>query len=824
MSANIAGGKTQLGGRTPEPRTSALQKSGTIARNSTLSSTPNKSPQNPRSSASPIMSSKASNPNAKGVVSHSKAQANVNVRASLQQFTSMGSSSNLPVKERAKERPSLQSFASIKASSQRNIKPAASNQRNSSQNKQEPIKGKAVSVDNHSSLQKNASGDTKKKDEGNSSFVFDTTIRNLEKPSNLKEEDSIDVDRDSLLKNLEEDQNDHSSKLETLDEEDSETPNATNTIGKFKKQKEGESKPKNSIQQVIAFSSISSRRGSPSKKCIASNFEFTQKKTALATQKASERNSIFQPMAEDDESATKPFQHFNDTIVIETVKVKNDRMSTASFSYNDVVYEEDSSVGVIKAVSKKRLTSFMVINPQTEESQDGKLSPMQSAIVAGNSIGSGITLKTCEIIEDTAHFFQKEHQDLEDFQEKRITEDFCPFEEDGIKLKAISFSNKGLLMPITDTNSITSSYDKEKDNRNAMQMTFGGSHPLSAESDSASGVKPNPSITSFSQIVDQVQSMSNPTDAVNNSMSFHIFDGEDNFRNSMNNFVKRHSFDFLNASSNFASISRMENSGFVQDAFLKGKTNLDSSLLILEKRSNSKEVINKLAMLFKRIIVFSAKLDTLRAEVSPTPDALALASFFKMYCEKEIDAMSKHGVLRMMEDLDLQISIEAAEIFSVYLNRISDQTSGSQATCPSLKFETFCKLFSSAKLNWSERKKSIFLQAGSTNPRLKSATIASTDFHYIKQVLIYTVQKIENIRNFLKNFLDVKTEDLFFDVCSEGSKEITWHSIGRLMDAFKISFVPEDLIHVFNEFSCKQRQMIDLDRFSDYFRAQFWKI
>lgn len=76
----------------------------------------------------------------------------------------------------------------------------------------------------------------------------------------------------------------------------------------------------------------------------------------------------------------------------------------------------------------------------------------------------------------------------------------------------------------------------------------------------------------------------------------------------------------------------------------------------------------------------------------------------------------------------------------------------------------------------------------------------------------------------MRSFADCRAESLFAEIVSKESDLVTWSSLSRFLEEFKVVYLPEDLVFVFAEFGCSEQQAINHEHFADYFNSIFWKI
>lgn len=257
----------------------------------------------------------------------------------------------------------------------------------------------------------------------------------------------------------------------------------------------------------------------------------------------------------------------------------------------------------------------------------------------------------------------------------------------------------------------------------------------------------------------------------------------------------------------------------------KNKLNLDNTIVVGFGRLSQEEILFKLATLFKKIIVYTSKIESIRSEIFTAENSTNdLESIFQIYNENNKDFLLKFEFARMLNDMNLKISIEETERLIIYLNRIFDQETAPNQYDSNFKFENFCRFFCSGKINWAERKKQVVGVGIRRFSKLNEVQIAASDFHSMKQVIIYTIRKVEDLRSLVRILSELNLNEIFPEVASEQSNEITWPSLSKFLDLFKVLYMPEDLIHVFNEFGCLLSQTISLKKFIEFFKAYLWKI
>ena len=483
------------------------------------------------------------------------------------------------------------------------------------------------------------------------------------------------------------------------------------------------------IQNTIAFTAFKKELPTP-KKDISNNFAFTHRKSVSPSPKISTNNLIIS-QAKSSTPATPSDSHLESnnpllestTTILETVRVKQ---TDSGRPAPEVVYEEDPSNGVLKAISTPRAESINLSNSQPQI-----LSPLKPIRI--NSPTPNNLLNAQPIISPS------------------------PIEDEEVRFKTISFSGKTIgFNPMLLTNSI---------------------------------ISPNPTSTIPRNIFSSSEKhlpTSSPPQIPNPSFS--------------------QTLEFLGDSEEPNNLPTSQ------------PPNLDSTLLLSFGRLSSPESMLKLATLFKKIIVYSSKIESIRADAFQTSEAGELEAFFDVYAQGKT-TLGRLELSKLLEDMGLRQPTEEVDRLISYLNRIFSQYKNGNQGERGINKALFSRLLGppgeSGKIRTTEAAK---WGTGEVQ-------IAAADFHSMKQILIFMIRKVEDLRGLVRGLTEAKPEELFAGVCSEtGGGEVTWLSLSRFLEAYRVLYMPEDLAFVFQEFSCAQRQMIDFERFCDFFKAPFWKL
>lgn len=165
---------------------------------------------------------------------------------------------------------------------------------------------------------------------------------------------------------------------------------------------------------------------------------------------------------------------------------------------------------------------------------------------------------------------------------------------------------------------------------------------------------------------------------------------------------------------------------------IRGTKQPDNFGFVSHRKLISPESLHRLANFFKKVIVYSAKIESIKAEMFQSRHGLEVENIFQLYNESNRDFLSKFEIAKLFSDIGLKIEAEDAEKLILYINRVESHAGGLGVYQTNMSFEVFCRFFCSRSENWGQRKSSLSSNASRRLSSPHEVQIAAADFHSMK--------------------------------------------------------------------------------------------
>lgn len=259
----------------------------------------------------------------------------------------------------------------------------------------------------------------------------------------------------------------------------------------------------------------------------------------------------------------------------------------------------------------------------------------------------------------------------------------------------------------------------------------------------------------------------------------------------------------------------------------KSRSNLEILNLtsMLSNKTAQNEVNIKLVHLFKKILIYGAKIEELKNTIFDNNPKFNLISIFELYDDNNDGLLVQDEFIDMILDIGFQVPEVQLQKIMLYLQASIKPSS----KLISVRFSQFLNLFYPLNLDPSflynlyqtkqEQKKDTHLPKPP-----EELVIQEAEFHIMRQIVILLLRKIEDTTNLVDQLRDYRIEELFSAVTNGLKTDITWKILCDYLETNGIKFLDEDVFHIFRDFMSKNCAVITYQNFSDYFNQPLWDL
>ena len=273
-----------------------------------------------------------------------------------------------------------------------------------------------------------------------------------------------------------------------------------------------------------------------------------------------------------------------------------------------------------------------------------------------------------------------------------------------------------------------------------------------------------------------------------------------------NNFVP------INAKQNFSKQNR-------ETDFIENDRSHSEILKINNALSNKKEYQERkkhLISMFKKMIIFSSKIEELKESLFNNPK-FNIINIFGLYDEENCGELNMEDFMDFTADIGFKTTGKRMERLLIYL-----KGSESQSGKKGLGLNEFLKLFFPFSMN-SQSVHTLYKKRQQDRRELGNdfeegkVIIKENELTAMRAILNLLVKKIEDISNITSNFSGVNLDELFYIITMGKKEEISWKVLDEFFEDNDLNFIEEDLVHVFRDFNCKNLTVISFSDFEGFF-------
>lgn len=246
---------------------------------------------------------------------------------------------------------------------------------------------------------------------------------------------------------------------------------------------------------------------------------------------------------------------------------------------------------------------------------------------------------------------------------------------------------------------------------------------------------------------------------------------------------------------------------------------------MLSNKTANNDMNNRLTHLFKKILIYGAKIEELKNMIFDNNPNFNLIGIFELYDDKKTGILAQEEFIDMIMDIGFQVPDIQLQKIMVYL-----QASNKRSNKPvAVSFSQFSTLFYPLNLDSSflnneyEAKQEKKKDKSFKEPK-EELIIQESEFHIMRQIIILLLRKIEDTTNLVDQLRDYRTEELFSSISNGVDIDLSWRNLCEYLESNGVKFLEEDLFHIFRDFMSQNCAFITYKNFSSYFSQPLWDL
>ncbi len=245
-------------------------------------------------------------------------------------------------------------------------------------------------------------------------------------------------------------------------------------------------------------------------------------------------------------------------------------------------------------------------------------------------------------------------------------------------------------------------------------------------------------------------------------------------------------------------------------------------------RINSKsDLIYKLTLLFKKILVYSSKIEAIKSELFGNNPNLNILEIFQLYDENTNGVINGDEFEAFIADVGIQVSEQQSAKILEYVNNViwpegndTDKLSTLQFANMFIPSNTDNRFILKQMLEMKQKRPEGLGSAEADDQPI----IHESHFLHIRQILIFIMRKIEDLSAIVQTLREYKIEEAFFAITKGEKKDITWKILSEFLEQNDVRFIDEDLVYIFRDFRSKSMGIIGYQNFSEFLNLKVWLI
>lgn len=241
-------------------------------------------------------------------------------------------------------------------------------------------------------------------------------------------------------------------------------------------------------------------------------------------------------------------------------------------------------------------------------------------------------------------------------------------------------------------------------------------------------------------------------------------------------------------------------------------------------RINSKsDLIYKLTLLFKKMLVYSSKLEAIKSELFSNNANFNILEIFQLYDENKAGIINVEEFEVFIADVGIQVSSQQTLKIIEYVNNIvwpegqdTNKLGSFQFANVFIPYNTDNRFILKQMLEMKQKKPE------ASDGSQEQPIIQESDFLLIRQILIFIMRKIEDLSAIVQSLKEYKIEEAFFAITKGEKKDITWKILSDFLEQNDVRFIDEDLVYIFRDFKSKSMGIIGYQNFSEFMNLKVW--
>jgi len=275
-----------------------------------------------------------------------------------------------------------------------------------------------------------------------------------------------------------------------------------------------------------------------------------------------------------------------------------------------------------------------------------------------------------------------------------------------------------------------------------------------------------------------------------------------------------------------ASLSNQSDSNVTQSGVRKSNKLQILDLTNEFSRMNSKsDLIYKLTLLFKKMLVYSSKLEAIKSELFNNNPDFNILEIFQLYDENKAGTIAAEEFEAFLADVGIQVSGQQTLKILEYVNNIVWPEGQDIRIISSFQFANIFIPYNTdnrfiLKQMLEMKQKKLEAQDSANEQPI----IQESDFLLIRQILIFMMRKVEDISAIVQSLKEYSVDEAFGAITKGEKNDINWKTLSEFLEQNDVRFIDEDLVYIFRDFKSRSMGVIGYQNFSEFINLGLWLI
>ena len=244
----------------------------------------------------------------------------------------------------------------------------------------------------------------------------------------------------------------------------------------------------------------------------------------------------------------------------------------------------------------------------------------------------------------------------------------------------------------------------------------------------------------------------------------------------------------------------------------------------LSDKSNVMEHTRTMLNMFKKIIVYSSKIEDLKQSIFEKNPDFNIVSIFELYDEDHNGELTQEEFTDLTMDIGIKLSDKKLQKLIYYLKGTNP---GNRKR--SLTFAEFINLFYPFSMDNTYVHELYYNNQEKRRQNEMSydedgVVIQEEDFLTMRSILTLLIKKLDDITKMIHSLQNEDLKILYYIITGGRKTDITWKILDDFFEQHDITFIEEDLVHVFRVMNSKNYATISFTDFEAFFDHASWRL